>query len=121
MEAESPGLGAHIQAGDAVSEAKYTDSHKVPASDPPAHALPWGMVDDVGDRQHVHVCSWPRAATVALCEEYDDALFIVRAGNAYPRLVEFVKQFAELMGPDSHIRADAEAFLRELGERQRDG
>lgn len=93
------------------------DSHSVPLSNPPAHALPWAVADDIADPRYVHVYSRPRHATVALCEEYDDALLIVRAGNAYPRLVEFVKQFADQMGPGSLIKADANAFLRELGER----
>lgn len=93
------------------------DNKVVPDSSPPAHALPWVIADDIADRHYVHVYSRPRHATVALCEEYDDAALIVRACNAYPRLVEFVKQLTELQGPNSHIRLDAEAFLRELGER----
>jgi hypothetical protein len=47
----------------------------------PEHGLPWAIADDVCDQEYVYVCSVPRAATVALCEDYDDAAYIVQQCN----------------------------------------
>lgn len=99
----------------AVASAPATASVK------PEHALPWRLSDE----HHGHcllVCSTPRAASVAACEDYADAEYIKHSANAYPRLVAALAAWQHWYDTDSseHNRDtayhSARALLRELGE-----